>query len=170
MAPKTQVIFSFVRIFAVVAAPTIGSALFLSDKHAEFLITMLATFLAFLLAQSGLMVYERSKEQQELTSLVMSARNELVMNKNTVGRIYYLVDKKLAERHIHGHGFRGVDEISSRAIANLIASPLTHKYLSRDFSSDQLLRKYQTTKQLSREIPTEDLDVEMMAIAEPSYF
>lgn len=147
-----------VFIAALALALTTAAAFLLDDKSKDLAVTMLGTFWGFLLTQAGMFFYERWKERQELVSLLSAVRNELVMNRNTIAWIDYLLRCNLAGRHVHGHGFAGVDAISTRAIENLLTSPLLHKYGSRDFSSQQILSIYQTIHAFQREIPTDNVD------------
>jgi hypothetical protein len=136
-----------------------GTVIFLfPSEHASIIVTMIGTFWGFFLSQTGLMLYERYKEREELISMFVSARHELYMNKGTLVWIDHLIDQKLSEQAIHGLGFSGVDEISVAAVENLVRSSLIHKFASRRFTSDTLLRVYQTMLVIKREIPTDQVD------------
>lgn len=125
-------------------------------KRIDIAVAILGSFWGFFLSQAGLMTYERSKQKEELISMMVSAKNELLMNKATIGWIKQLLLDGRTEREVDSYGFSNVDEISVKAIENLIDRPLIYKFTSKEFSSKKALSIYQTILRYKKEIPTED--------------
>ena len=145
-------------LLVVALAITAFTLLSFKAKVSDVAITIVGTFWGFFLTQAGLMLYENRKQKVELISMLVSAKNEVQMNKGTILWIKHLLDRDLAEKEIHGLGFSGLDEISAKAVENIVMSPLTYKFTSKEFSSQHLLSIYQTLLLFQREIPTDKVD------------
>ncbi|GAA4670441.1 hypothetical protein [Phytohabitans rumicis] len=137
---------------------TLVSLVVLRDQRSAIWVSLIGSFWGFGLAQGGAIAYERARQRDELASMFVSARNELQMNKGIVIWIVHLLEQKLAEEDVHGLGFSGLDHFSVRAVETLVASPLTYRFTSDEFSSQQLLTILQTVLVYSREIPTDKVD------------
>jgi hypothetical protein len=145
-------------LFAALVVLTLLTVVMLHDQRTSIWVSLIGTFWGFGLAQGGAIAYERARQRDELASMFVSAKYELQMNKGIVIWIAHLLDKDLAERDVHGMGFSGLDQFSVRAIENLVASPLTYRFTSDEFSSYELLSIYQTMLVYRREIPTDQVD------------
>lgn len=142
---------------AIITITGISTYIF-HEKRADVAVAIVGSFWGFLLTQVGLIIYEWHKQKEELISMLISVRTELLMNRDTVFWIDYLLDNRLVEKQVHGLGFSGVDQISEKAIENIIMSPLTYKFASKRFAGKSALTIYQTILTLKREIPTDKVD------------
>ena len=62
----------------VALLPMTGLALMvLSNKRADIWVALIGSFWGFLLAQTGVIAYERAKQKEELLSMFIGAKNEL---------------------------------------------------------------------------------------------
>lgn len=145
-------------VLVVLTSVTALSLATVSSQRGNILVSLLGSFWGFSLAQGGAVAYERAKQRAELASMFVGAFNEVRMNRGVIAWIKHLLDNDLVEEQIHGLGFAGLDEISVKAVENLVASPLTYRFTSDEFSSERLLRIYQTLIVFRREIPTDRID------------
>ncbi|MGI2903987.1 hypothetical protein [Tolypothrix sp. VBCCA 56010] len=96
------------------------------SKVPNLITTLIGTLLGFFLAQVGLFIYETYKQKEEFISMLISMRNELLMNSNTIAYIGKIVqDRSSGSLVVNQYGFSGVDHISARAVENIVLSPLT---------------------------------------------
>jgi hypothetical protein len=145
-------------MLVVLVALTLATLVFMRDQRASVWVSLVGTFWGVGLAQGGAIAYERARQRAELASMFVSAKYELQMDKGIVVWIAHLLDRGLAEEDVHSMGFTGLDQFSVRAIENLVASPLTYRFTSDEFSSLWLLSIYQTLLVYKREIPTDKVD------------
>jgi hypothetical protein len=145
-------------VFSALAALTLATFFVLPNQRTSIWVSLVGTFWGFGLAQGGAIAYDRARQRDELASMFVSAMFELQMNKSLVIWIDHLLDQNLAEEDVHSMGFSGLDQFSARAIENLVASPLTYRFTSDEFSSHYLLSIYQTILVYQREIPTDRVD------------
>jgi hypothetical protein len=145
-------------LFLAILTITGISTYIFHEKRADVAVAIVGSFWGFLLTQAGLIIYERHKQKEELISMLVSVRTELLMNRGTVFWIDYLLDNELNEKDVHSLGFSGVDQINEKAIENIIMSHLTYKYASKRFAAKSALVIYQTVLTFKREIPTDKVD------------
>jgi hypothetical protein len=145
-------------MLVVLVILTLATLVLMRDQRASVWVSLIGTFWGFGLAQGGAIAYERARQRAELASMFVSAKYELQMDKGIVVWIAHLLDRGLAEEDVHSMGFTGLDQFSVRAIENLVASPLTYRFTSDEFSSRRLLSIYQTLLVYKREIPTDNVD------------